>query len=89
VCRVRGALLADMGDVAGAEAQFLDAIRIARDQGARHWELRAATGLARLWHNQGKRRKAHDLLAPVCASFAEESGTPDVERARALINELL
>jgi hypothetical protein len=41
VRRVRGSLLADRGDVAEAELQFIDAISITRDQGAKHWELRA------------------------------------------------
>jgi hypothetical protein len=41
------------------------AIDTARSQEAKSLELRAATSLARLWAEQGERRKAHDLLAPV------------------------
>ena len=88
VCRVRGALLADEGDVAAAEAQFTKAIGIARDQGAKHWELRAATSLARLWRDQGRCTEARDLLAPVYGWFTEGLGTPDLRKAKALLNQL-
>ena len=37
----------------------------------RHWELRAAMSLARLWRAQGKSQQAHELLAPVYGWFAE------------------
>jgi hypothetical protein len=33
--------------------------------------LRAATGLSGLWHDQGKRSKAYDLLAPIYGWFTE------------------
>ena len=29
------------------------------------FELRAATSLARLWRDQGKRTEGHDLIAPI------------------------
>ena len=88
VHRVRGALLADMGDVAGAEAQFTEAIRVARDQGARHWELRAATSYAQLLRDQGRVGEARDLLAPVYGWCTEGFGTKDLREARALLDEL-
>jgi class 3 adenylate cyclase/DNA-binding winged helix-turn-helix (wHTH) protein/tetratricopeptide (TPR) repeat protein len=88
IYRIRGALLADGGDVAAAEAQFTKAIGIARAQGAKHWELRAATSLARLWRDQGRCTEAHDLLAPVYGWFNEGQGTPDLMRAKALLYQL-
>jgi predicted ATPase len=88
VCRVRGALLADGGKVAAAEAQFTKAIDIARRQGAKLWELRAATGLARLWRDQGRCMEARDLLAPVYGWFIEGLDTPDLQKAKALLNHL-
>jgi predicted ATPase len=86
--RVRGTLLAEGGDPVGAEAQFLEAVQVAQDQGAKHWELRAATDLTRLWRNQGKRTEAHDLLAPVYDWFTEGFDTPDLKEAKALLDEL-
>jgi predicted ATPase len=88
VRRIRGALLAEGGDAAGAEAQFLEAIGIARDQGAKHWELRAATGLARLRRDQGRRAEARDLLALVYGWFTEGFDLPDLRNARALLDAL-
>jgi predicted ATPase len=85
--RIRGMLLAVSGDTAGAEAQFTEAISIARIQGARHWELRAATSLARLWYDQGRSSKALNLLASVYGWFNEGLGTPDLMRAKALLDQ--
>ena len=64
------------------------ALAVARDQGARLWELRAATSLARLWRDQGKRAEAHDLLAPVYGWFTEGFDTADLKDAKALLDEL-
>jgi predicted ATPase len=70
------------------EANFQQAIEIARRQGARSLELRAATSLARLWSSQGKRDEARQLLAPVYGWFSEGFDTPDLVEARALLEEL-
>ena len=51
-------------------------------------ELRAATSLARLWRDQGKRTEAHDLLAPVYGWFTEGFDTPVLKEAKALLEEL-
>jgi predicted ATPase len=72
-----------------AEACFQHAMAIAQDQGAKAWELRTATSLARLWQHQGKRQQAHDLLAPVYAWFTEGFDTPDLQEAKALLDELV
>jgi predicted ATPase len=61
---------------------------LARLQSAKLWELRAATGLARLWRDRGKEMEAHDLLAPVYAWFTEGHGTPVLQEANALLGEL-
>ena len=60
-------LLATGGPADEAAARYHRALAIAREQGARSFELRAATSLARLWRDQGKRAEARDLLAPVYA----------------------
>jgi tetratricopeptide (TPR) repeat protein len=86
--RLRGDVFAAMGDRAGAEAGYCEAIAIARQQSAKLWELRTATSLARLWHDQGKRAEARDLLAPVYGWFTEDLGTPVLQEAKALLEEL-
>ena len=75
-------------DPAKAEDSFRTALAIAREQGTRGYELRAATSLARLWREQGRREEAHDLLAPVYASFTEGFDTEDLKEAKALLDEL-
>jgi predicted ATPase len=67
---------------------FDQALAVARAQQARSWELRAATSLARLWHDQGKHDEARDLLAPVYGWFTEGFDTRDLTEARALLNVL-
>ncbi len=86
--RLRGDLLAAMGDRTGAEASYREAIAIAQQQSAKLWELRAATSLAWLWRDQGKRTEAHALLAPVYGWFTEGFGTPVLKEAKALLDEL-
>ena len=81
-------MLLATGDHAGAEAGYRKAIAIAQQQSAKLWELRAATGLARLWRDQGKRAEAHALLAPVYGWFIEGFGTPVLQEAKALLAEL-
>ena len=57
-------------DFAGAKPSLRAAVDVVRRQGAKRWEVRRATSLARLWH---------DLLAPVSGWF-----TARVAAARAL-----
>jgi predicted ATPase len=90
VHRIAGevALMLPKPDVVKAEACFDRALALARAQQAKSWELRAAMSMARLWRDQGKRRQAHDLLAPVYGWFTEGFDTLDLRRAKALLNEL-
>jgi len=54
----------------------------------RHWELRAAMSLARLWRDQGNVQHARELLAPVYEWFTEGFDTRDLKEAKALLGEL-
>jgi predicted ATPase len=65
-----------------AEECFHRALDIARAQEAKSRELRAATSLARLWRDQGKRAEARDLLAPVYGWFTEGFDTGRSRRCR-------
>jgi predicted ATPase len=71
-----------------AEACFHRALAVAREQEARTWELRAATSLARLWNDHGKRDEALDFLTPVYGVITEGFSTPELRDASALLNEL-
>jgi tetratricopeptide (TPR) repeat protein len=86
--RLSGDLLLAMGDRTGAEASYREAIAIAQQQSAKLLELRAAMSLARLWRDQRKSAQAHALLAPVYGWFTEGFGTPVLQEAKALLEEL-
>ena len=82
------ALMSTRGDLAKVEAHFERALAISRKQGARSLELRAAMIMAELWRDQGKRREARDLLAPVYGWFTEGFDTIDLKKAKALLGAL-
>jgi predicted ATPase len=86
--RLRAELLLNQGDEAGAEASFQKAIEVARRQQAKSWELRATVSLARLWQEQGRVDEARQMLAEVYGWFTEGFDTPDLQEAKALIEEL-
>jgi predicted ATPase len=88
--RLKGELLLQQNSTNQAETEtcFQHAISIAQNQQAKSWELRAATSLARLWQQQGKRQEAHDLLRPVYHWFTEGFDTADLQEAKALLEGL-
>ena len=89
--RLRGVLLGRRegpSDLATLEADFSRALDVARVQGARSLELRAALNLARLWRRQGRSFLAHQLVAEVFSQFTEGLGTPDLVDAMTLLAEL-
>jgi class 3 adenylate cyclase/predicted ATPase len=86
--RLRGEMLIATADRRGAEPCFSRALATAQKQGAKFFELRAATSLARLWRDQGKVPEARALLAPVYGWFTEGFDTRDLKEAKALLEEL-
>lgn len=78
----------DLLNRAPAESLLIRALNVAKHQGALAWELRSATSLAQLWQRQGRHRQAHTLLAPICDRFTEGHATPDLTKARQLLDEL-
>jgi predicted ATPase len=71
-----------------AEVSFTQALDIARRQGARSLELRAATSLARIWREQGRSSAARQMLEGIYGSFTEGFETVDLREAKALLGEL-
>ncbi len=70
-----------------AQAAIERALRLAREQEALAWELRAATSLARLWQRVD-REAAAALLSEVVGRFEEGLDTADPVSARTLLDEL-
>jgi predicted ATPase len=86
--RVRGIALREQKDLAGSQAAFAEALGSARGRQMKAYELRAATDLARLWGEQGRREEARELLAPLYGWFTEGFDTADLKKAAVLLAEL-
>jgi adenylate cyclase len=90
--RLKGEFLREQAGTArtwqGAEEHMIQALPIARNQGTKSLELRAAMSLAKLWQSQNKRQDAYELLVPVYNWFTEGFDTADLQEAKALLDEL-
>ena len=75
-------------DEEAVEVSLRQALVVAREQGAKGYELRAATRLAHLWSDRGRPDAARELLAPVYAWFTEGFDTADLKEAKALLDKL-
>src|SRR5262249_3616583 len=67
--RIKSLVLLHQGNLEASQATFQAALRVARRQGAKAYELRAATSFARLCGEKGRRAEARDLLAPIYGWF--------------------
>jgi tetratricopeptide (TPR) repeat protein len=81
-------LLLEPGFEAEAEADLRQALSIARDQGSKAFELRAALSLARLLRAQGRPAEGRAPLAECSAWFGEGLELPDLVDARTLLVKL-
>jgi len=86
--RLRGTMLLTLGKKGEAEVALRQALTIAQQQQARWWELRAATSLAKHWHDEGKCLEAYSLLQPVYGWFVEGLDTATLKDAKALLGKL-
>ena len=92
--RLRGQLLLAASDpaapavVRSAEECYRRALEVARRQGARSLELRAAVSLSRLWQAADRHDEARELLAPIYEWFTEGLDHPELREAAALLDEL-
>jgi predicted ATPase len=86
--RLEGELLGAAGEAGAAEASFLKALEVAREQGARAFELRAATSLCRLLATQDRAGEALPVLRAVYQAFREGFATRELTEARELLDRL-
>ena len=86
--RLKGSALSGLDRPQESQNAFEEALRVARGQGAKSYELRAAVNLAQLWGEQGRKAEAHDLLAPTYGWFAEGFETADLKVATSLLSQL-
>jgi predicted ATPase len=87
--RQKGRLVLGQAQPAAAEELYRKALGIAREQGAKLWELRAAVSLARLRRDEGHGGEARELLTPVYGWFTEGFDTPDLKEAKTLLAKLM
>jgi predicted ATPase len=82
--------LAAGGPAVAGEVQGLlqEALGLAREHGARSWELRVAIALARLWRDMRRIDEARAVLVRTYGWFVEGFDTADLKAARALLTEL-
>jgi class 3 adenylate cyclase/tetratricopeptide (TPR) repeat protein len=86
--RIEGIALFGLNRIEESQSALKEALRVARRQEAKSYELRAATSLARLWGEQARRAEASDLLASTYGWFTEGFDTADLKKAKALLDEL-
>ncbi len=83
-----GEVRRQLGDHDAATQSFEQALAVSRRQGARLWELRAATSVARMLRDAGDGTQAEAVLAPVYDWFGEGFDTVPLREARALLDAL-
>jgi len=88
ILRCRGELRLKVAQNELAETDFREAIVLARGNGAKALELRAATSLAHLLDDQGKRDEARKALAGIYNSFTQGFDTADLKDAKVLLDRL-
>lgn len=86
--RVRGELLISLDDPAAAADSFRTAMTVSQRQGAKLWELCAATSFARLHCSQGNRAAGREILRPVYDWFTEGLDAPALREAKTLLETL-
>jgi predicted ATPase len=85
--RVRGEILLrrDTTSPEPAEEALLTSIAVAKQQGTRSFELRAALSLAKLYQSIARATDAHSVLAPALEGFASTEEMPEIAEAQALL----
>jgi class 3 adenylate cyclase/predicted ATPase len=88
--RVRGEMLfkRDPADQASAEEALVTAIVVAKQQGTRSFELRAALALAKVYQSTGRPADAHAVLAPALEGFTPTPEMREIAEATALLRDL-
>jgi predicted ATPase len=78
----------DDSNAAESENWLRRAVETSKRQGARWYEFRATTSLARLLAKEGRRDEALKMLADIFNWFTEGFDTADLKDTRALLDEL-
>ncbi len=86
--RIKGELRLQGGAPDAAADCFVEALTLARQQGALFWVLRSALSAARLEVGRNRASAGRRVLAPVYEAFSEGLETADLRAARALLETI-
>ena len=88
--RQRGNILLkrDPANPAQAEETFKTSLTIAKQQGARSFDLLASLALAKLYQSTDRLVEAHAVLAPALEGFSSMPEMPVIAKAQALLGTL-
>lgn len=86
--RIKGIVFQSSGNMIDAEHCLTRSLMLAQNQGAKGWELRTATTLARLRADQARHTEACALLKSIYVQYTEGFDTQDLQAARQLLQEL-
>jgi predicted ATPase len=86
--RLRGEIRRKQRNDNLAEIDFREAIALAEGMSAKAWELGAVASLAPLLRDSDRGGEARAALAGIYGWFTEGFDTPDLQEAKALLNEL-
>jgi predicted ATPase len=81
-------LMRDRAATAEAENSFRTALKVARAQEAKWWELRTTVSLARVLRDTNRRTEARTILTTIYNWFTEGLDLPDFKDAKTLLDEL-
>lgn len=78
-----------MRDKSAAEGAFRSAIAVAKQQGARSYQLIASLALAKLYQSMDRpAADAHAVLIPALEGFSPTPEMPEIAEAQALLREV-
>jgi tetratricopeptide (TPR) repeat protein len=86
--RLKGEMLRTLSRYDEASQCFQDALRVAQEQEAKSFELRATISLARLLRDTNRRHESRKMLTEIYNWFTEGFDTADLKEAKALLEEL-
>ena len=81
----RGELRLQLGDASSAESDFREAVKLAREMGAKTWELRAVLGHARMLRDHGEASAARDMVAAAAQAMPEAPGPAEAAQIKAIM----
>ncbi len=88
LCRLRGAVFIQQGDITRSHESLRHAMTLAHEQNATFWELRSASLLARSLYEKNRAKEASQVITPVFQRFSEGLDTADLKEARAVVDGL-